>query len=118
MTSPAPPVAAFMNSTRSFPAETAPGAPAISTQRIGEAFTSVCAPKCPTVEVFRNSTAPNALTFASPGQMKIVYSPPFFTTVMVNAVCSGMSPASRTRNVTGFPADAALSPIITSIRPS
>ena len=50
-------------------------------QEIGDAFTPVCAPKCPTATVFRNSTAPNALTFVSLGSMKIVYSPTFFVTI-------------------------------------
>lgn len=51
------------------------------TKRIGEAFTSVCTPKCPIVSIFDNPTAPNALAFAAPPLMKIVYSPTFFTTV-------------------------------------
>jgi hypothetical protein len=51
------------------------------TRKVGEAFTPVCTPKCPTVAVFRNSTAPNASTFVAAGSMKIVYSPAFFTTL-------------------------------------
>jgi hypothetical protein len=50
-------------------------------QKIGAAFTPVCAPKCPTVTVLRNSTAPNALTFVASDSMKIVYSPAFFTAI-------------------------------------
>ena len=50
-------------------------------QRIGAGFTAVCAPKCPTVAIFSNPTARNALVFASPSSMKIVYSPTFFTAV-------------------------------------
>ncbi len=51
------------------------------TQRVADGFKAVCAPKCPTVAIFSNTTARNALVFASPGAMKIVYSPTFFSTV-------------------------------------
>jgi hypothetical protein len=51
------------------------------TKRIADGFTAVCAPKCPTVAIFSNTTARNALVFASPSSMKIVYSPTFFSAV-------------------------------------
>lgn len=47
-------------------------------QSVGAAFSDVCAPKCPAVTVFANSTAPNALTFTAAGQTRIVYAPSFF----------------------------------------
>src|SRR5262245_28511961 len=51
------------------------------TQRIAEVFAAVCAPKCPTIPIFTNPTAGNALMLASPTSMKFVSSPTFFTAV-------------------------------------
>ena len=49
------------------------------TRRIGEAFKATCAPKCPTVGVFSNATARDAMVFTSQGGTKIVYAPTFWT---------------------------------------
>lgn len=51
------------------------------TIRVGEAFRTTCTPKCPTVGLFSNSTARYAMVFTSPGAVKIVYAPTFWTAV-------------------------------------
>ncbi len=49
---------------------------------VNAALVAMCRPNCPTIAMFRNPTAPNAmLIIAAPGQAKIVYKPEFFTAV-------------------------------------
>src|SRR5437870_10001021 len=50
--------------------------------RVNGALVSACRPNCPTIAMFRNTTAANAMLIAAaPGQTKIVYKPEFFTAV-------------------------------------
>lgn len=49
--------------------------------RVNAALVSACRPNCPTIAMFRNPTAPNAILIRTPGQTKIVYKPEFFTAV-------------------------------------
>src|SRR5215208_7908396 len=51
------------------------------TRRIGEAFASVCTPRCPKVGIYNNPTARSAMVFASPPTARIVYAPSFWTAV-------------------------------------
>jgi hypothetical protein len=46
--------------------------------RVNTALKSICADHCPTMALFRNMTAPNAMLIADAGQAKLVYSPQFF----------------------------------------
>ena len=46
--------------------------------RVNAALKSICADHCPTMALFRNTTAPNAMLVADAGQAKLVYSPQFF----------------------------------------
>ena len=46
--------------------------------RLNAAVKAICAQNCPTMALFRNSTAPNLMLINDSGQAKIVYSPPFF----------------------------------------
>jgi hypothetical protein len=48
--------------------------------RVNEAAKAICSPNCPTLALFRNTTAANAMLIASNGQAKFVYAPQFFTT--------------------------------------
>jgi hypothetical protein len=48
--------------------------------RVNEAAKAICSPNCPTLALFRNTTAANAMLVASNGQAKFVYAPRFFTT--------------------------------------
>jgi hypothetical protein len=48
--------------------------------RVNEAAKAICSPNCPTLALFRNATAANAMLIASHGQAKFVYEPQFFTT--------------------------------------
>jgi hypothetical protein len=48
---------------------------------LSTAMSSICAPKCPAIPLFRNTTAANVmLVFGSAGA-KVVYSPAFFQTI-------------------------------------
>jgi len=47
--------------------------------RVNSALVSGCRPNCPSVAMFRNPTAPNAMMIDADGQAKIVYNPEFFT---------------------------------------
>jgi Zn-dependent protease with chaperone function len=47
--------------------------------RVNEAFSTICAPNCPAVGLFRNPTVPNAMMIPGPGPMRVVYSPQFLT---------------------------------------
>jgi hypothetical protein len=49
--------------------------------KVNQALVSSCRPNCPTIAMFRNTTAPNAMLMKSPGQAKFAYKPEFFTTV-------------------------------------
>src|SRR5262249_20964457 len=50
--------------------------------RVNAALVSACRPNCPTIAMFRNATAPNAMLIAvTAGQFKILYKPEFFTAV-------------------------------------
>jgi hypothetical protein len=42
---------------------------------------AICRPNCPTMSMFRNTSAPNLMLVVASGQAKIVYKPEFFTTV-------------------------------------
>jgi len=46
--------------------------------RVNTALKTICATNCPTVALFRNPTAPNAMLFAESGKAKLVYAPQFF----------------------------------------
>ena len=49
--------------------------------QVNAGLVSACRPNCPTVAMFRNATATNAMMIAAGGQAKIVYKPEFFTVV-------------------------------------
>jgi hypothetical protein len=49
--------------------------------RVNTALKPSCLPTCPTVEIFRNATAPNAMLRVDSDQAKMVYAPQFFTAV-------------------------------------
>jgi hypothetical protein len=53
-------------------------------RRLNAALAPICAPMCPQIAVFRNSTAANAMLIVTPDQAKFVYAPPFFQTVYDN----------------------------------
>src|ERR1700732_2365855 len=46
--------------------------------RVNAAVKTICGAQCPTMALFRNATAPNAMLIADSGQAKLVYSPQFF----------------------------------------
>jgi len=46
--------------------------------RVNAALKTICGAQCPTMALFRNTTAPNAMLIADAGQAKLVYSPQFF----------------------------------------
>jgi len=46
--------------------------------RVNTALKTICATNCPTVALFRNPTAPNAMLIAESGKAKLVYAPQFF----------------------------------------
>ena len=46
--------------------------------RVNAAVTTICGSQCPTMAVFRNATATNAMLIADTGRAKLVYSPQFF----------------------------------------
>jgi hypothetical protein len=48
---------------------------------VNASLAAVCRPNCPTIQMFRNPTASNAMVIVSGGKSKIVYKPDFFTTV-------------------------------------
>jgi hypothetical protein len=50
-------------------------------RRLNAALAPICAPMCPQIAVFRNSTAANAMLIVNPDQAKFVYAPKFFQTV-------------------------------------
>ena len=50
-------------------------------RQVNGALAPVCSPNCPTLALFRNSTATNAMAIAGSGGAKIVYAPQFFTVV-------------------------------------
>lgn len=45
---------------------------------VNTALKTICGDQCPTMALFRNATAPNAMLVADAGQAKLVYSPQFF----------------------------------------
>jgi hypothetical protein len=47
--------------------------------RVNAAVRSVCGTNCPSIEIFRNPTAPNAVLIVDAGQAKLVYAPQFFS---------------------------------------
>ncbi|MBV8844872.1 MAG: hypothetical protein JO307_18860 [Bryobacterales bacterium] len=47
--------------------------------RLNAAVKSICGQNCPTMALFRNATAPNAMLINDSGQAKIVYSPQFLS---------------------------------------
>src|SRR5215470_15329321 len=50
--------------------------------KVNAGLGSICRPNCPTMAMFRNTSAPKIMLIAaSGGQAKIVYNPEFFTTV-------------------------------------
>lgn len=50
-------------------------------RQVSAALISKCSPDCPTLAIFSNATAPNALLLADSGKAKMAYSPKFFTSV-------------------------------------
>ena len=50
-------------------------------RQVNAALAPACSPNCPTMALFRNATAPNAMMIAGSGGAKIVYAPQFFTVV-------------------------------------
>jgi hypothetical protein len=46
--------------------------------RVNAAVNTICGSQCPTMALFRNATAPNAMLMADAGQAKLVYAPQFF----------------------------------------
>jgi hypothetical protein len=48
--------------------------------RLNAAVRTICGDQCPTMALFRNATAPNAMLIADRGEAKLVYSPQFFAT--------------------------------------
>jgi len=49
--------------------------------KVNAALVLACRPNCPTLAVFRNSTAPNAMLINDAGRAKILYKPEFFAAV-------------------------------------
>lgn len=49
--------------------------------RVNAAVKGICGQNCPTMALFRNSTAPNVMLINDSGQAKIVYAPPFLAAV-------------------------------------
>ena len=58
--------------------------------KVNQALVSSCRPNCPTIAMFRNTTAPNAILLKSPGQAKFVYKPEFFTAVYESSGDAGI----------------------------
>jgi hypothetical protein len=50
-------------------------------QRVSAALKSACWPNCPSLVIFRNPTAPNAILLFDSGLAKMAYSPQFFNDV-------------------------------------
>jgi hypothetical protein len=46
--------------------------------RVNAAVKTICAAHCPVIQLFRNSTAANAMLIADAGEAKLVYTPQFF----------------------------------------
>jgi hypothetical protein len=46
--------------------------------RVNAAVKTICGVQCPTMALFRNATAPNAMLVNDGGQAKLLYSPQFF----------------------------------------
>ncbi|PWU10310.1 MAG: hypothetical protein C5B51_04520 [Terriglobia bacterium] len=49
--------------------------------RVNAAVRTICSDHCPTMALFRNATAPNAMLIAGAAQAKLVYAPQFFAAV-------------------------------------
>jgi hypothetical protein len=49
--------------------------------KVNAALAPMCRPNCPTLAMFRNSSAPNAMLINDAGRAKILYKPEFFTAV-------------------------------------
>jgi hypothetical protein len=47
-------------------------------EKVNTALKTICGSQCPTMAVYRNATAPNAILINDAGQAKLVYSPQFF----------------------------------------
>jgi hypothetical protein len=58
--------------------------------RVNTALVGYCRPNCPTVALFRNPSAPNAMVIKAGGQTKIVYKPEFLTSVYDTAGDGGI----------------------------
>jgi hypothetical protein len=51
---------------------------------LSTAMSSICAPKCPAVPLFRNPTAANVMLVFTSGGPKVVYAPAFFQSIYDN----------------------------------
>src|SRR5215468_1946440 len=49
--------------------------------KVNAGLGAICRPNCPTMAMFRNTSAANIMLLVATGQAKIVYKPEFFTTV-------------------------------------
>jgi hypothetical protein len=58
--------------------------------RVNAAVKTICGAQCPTMALFRNATAPNAMLIADAGQAKLVYAPQFFAGVFGNSGDAGI----------------------------
>src|SRR5437867_10818940 len=52
--------------------------------KVNAALVAMCRPNCPTLALFRNSTAANLMLIVDGARTKILYKPEFFTTVYDN----------------------------------
>jgi hypothetical protein len=50
-------------------------------RKMNDALSSVCAPKCPQIAIFRNATAANAMLVFTNDEARVVYAPQFFSAV-------------------------------------
>ena len=58
--------------------------------RVNAAVKTICGAQCPTMALFRNATAPNAMLIADAGQAKLVYAPQFFAAAFGNSGDTGI----------------------------
>jgi hypothetical protein len=58
--------------------------------RVNAAVKTICGAQCPTMALFRNTTAPNAMLINDAGQAKLVYAPKFFATAYDSSGDSGI----------------------------
>src|SRR5436309_10525400 len=52
--------------------------------KVNAGLVAMCRPNCPTLALFRNSTAANLMLIVDAGRAKILYKPEFFTSVYDN----------------------------------